>query len=88
VTFTSREGLNELLVEDDGPGIPEGERSRVFQSFVQLDPSVGRKVGYGLGLAIVKRAIEWHGGQVHISDSALGGALVCANWPVAPSGTR
>jgi two-component system, OmpR family, sensor kinase len=88
VTFTSREGLNELLVEDDGPGIPAGERSRVFQSFVQLDPSVGRKVGYGLGLAIVKRAIEWHGGQVHISDSALGGALVCANWPVAPSGTR
>src|SRR6267142_882264 len=70
VTFTSREGLNELLVEDDGPGIPEQERGRVFQSFVQLDPAVGRKVGYGLGLAIVKRAIEWHGGQVQIADSS------------------
>jgi len=32
VTFTSRAGLNELRVEDDGPGIPEAERSRVFQS--------------------------------------------------------
>jgi len=60
----------------------------VFQSFVQLNPTPGKKVGYGLGLAIVKRAIEWHGGEVHIDKSALGGALVCANWPVAPSGTR
>jgi len=56
VTFTSRAGLNELRVEDDGPGIPEAERSRVFQSFVQLNPTPGKKVGYGLGLAIVKRA--------------------------------
>ena len=88
VTFTSREGLNQLSVEDDGPGIPAPERSRVFQSFVQLDQSAGKKVGYGLGLAIVKRAIEWHGGQVRISESALGGALVCANWPVAPADTR
>jgi signal transduction histidine kinase len=88
VTFTSHEGLNELRVEDDGPGIPEAERSRVFQSFVQLNPTAGKKVGYGLGLAIVKRAIEWHGGQVRICKSALGGALVCANWPKAPSGTR
>jgi two-component system OmpR family sensor kinase len=88
VTFTSRDGVNELVVEDDGPGIPEDQRSRVFQSFVQLNPAAGKKVGYGLGLAIVKRAIEWHGGQVHISKSTLGGALVRANWPVAPSDTR
>jgi signal transduction histidine kinase len=88
VTFASREGSNELLVEDDGPGIPAQERSRVFQSFVQLDPAAGKKVGYGLGLAIVKRAVEWHGGQVHIAASPLGGALVCASWPVAPADTR
>lgn len=88
VTFTVRAGANELLVEDDGPGIPEDQRSRVFQSFVQLNPAAGKKVGYGLGLAIVKRAIEWHGGQVHISGSTLGGALVRATWPVAPSDTR
>ena len=87
VTFTSRDGLNELLVEDDGPGIPEAERNRVFQSFVQLD-SGGKKSGYGLGLAIVKRAIEWHGGRVYISDSSLGGACVGAGWPVAPTECR
>jgi two-component system OmpR family sensor kinase len=88
VTFTSREDLNELLVEDDGPGIPEQERGRVFRSFVQLDPAVGKKVGYGLGLSIVKRAIEWHGGEVQIADSSLGGALVRASWPTAPADTR
>jgi two-component system OmpR family sensor kinase len=88
VTFTSRQGFNELVVEDDGPGIPEQERGRVFQSFVQLDCAAGKKVGYGLGLAIVKRAIEWHGGQVQIADSSLGGALVRASWPIAPADTR
>lgn len=88
VTFTSRAGSNELSVEDDGPGIPPDQRDRVFQSFVQLNPAAGKKVGYGLGLAIVKRAIEWHGGQVHVGESTLGGALVRANWPVAPSATR
>ena len=88
VTFAIREGLNELCVGDDGPGIPKAQRSRVFQSFVQLSPASGKKVGYGLGLAIVKRAIEWHGGEVRIEQSALGGALVCASWPVAPSSTR
>jgi two-component system OmpR family sensor kinase len=87
VTFAINDGLNELRVEDDGPGIPEEQRSRVFQSFVQLSPAAGRKVGYGLGLAIVKRAIEWHGGSVHITESSLGGAQVCAHWPVAPSST-
>jgi signal transduction histidine kinase len=88
VAFAIHDGWNELRVEDDGPGIPEAQRSRVFQSFVQLNPAAGKKVGYGLGLAIVKRAIEWHGGEVRIAESALGGALVLARWPVARSGTR
>jgi two-component system OmpR family sensor kinase len=88
VTFTSRAGVNELLVEDDGPGIAAADRIRVFQSFVQLQPAGPGKVGYGLGLAIVKRAIEWHGGRVSISTSTLGGALVRASWPVNPPDAR
>jgi two-component system, OmpR family, sensor kinase len=39
------------------------------------------KTGFGLGLAIVKRAIEWHRGEVVISQSPLGGARFCATWP-------
>jgi two-component system OmpR family sensor kinase len=88
VSFTAQNGSNELLVEDDGPGIPPQERDRVFQSFVQLDTQAGRKMGYGLGLAIVKRAIEWHGGDVGIAESALGGALVRAHWPTVPASNR
>jgi signal transduction histidine kinase len=82
VTFTCDADQNRLLVDDDGPGIPEADRQRVFESFVQLDRTAGRKTGFGLGLAIVKRAIEWHGGQVSVTESPLGGARFCVVWPV------
>jgi two-component system, OmpR family, sensor kinase len=81
VTFDAHGGVNQLLIDDDGPGIPEKDRQRVFESFVQLEPSGGKKTGFGLGLAIVKRAIEWHGGEVNISQSPLGGARIAATWP-------
>jgi two-component system OmpR family sensor kinase len=82
VTFSARDGLNQLLVDDDGPGIPEQDRKRAFESFVQLDRTRNKKTGFGLGLAIVKRAIEWHGGAVSISESPQGGARFSATWPV------
>lgn len=83
VTFEARDGMNELVVDDDGPGIPEADRQRVFESFVQLDRSPGgKKIGLGLGLAIVKRTLEWHGGGVAISQSPSGGARFRATWPV------
>ncbi len=84
VTFTIQpHGRYTLRVEDDGPGIPEADRQRVFGSFVQLDRPSGAKVGYGLGLAIVKRVVEWHGGTVEVSQSAAGGASFLIEWPVA-----
>jgi two-component system OmpR family sensor kinase len=82
VTFKCDAGVNRLFVDDDGPGIPEAQRRRVFESFVQLERTAGRKTGFGLGLAIVKRAIEWHGGQVSVTESPLGGARFCVAWPV------
>src|SRR5262249_203565 len=70
-----------LCVEDDGPGIPESDRERVFDSFVQLGSRTGEKTGFGLGLAIVKRIVEWHSGTAHIDrSSALGGARVVVRW--------
>jgi signal transduction histidine kinase len=60
VTFTVQPEVYSLHVDDDGPGIPEADRQRVFGSFVQLGEPSGNKVGYGLGLAIVKRVVEWH----------------------------
>jgi two-component system OmpR family sensor kinase len=82
VSFTAQQGVNRLVVDDDGPGIPEVDRRRVFESFVQLERTAGRKTGFGLGLAIVKRAIEWHGGDVSVATAPRGGASFVVTWPV------
>jgi signal transduction histidine kinase len=78
--FTRPDGVYDLRVDDDGPGIPAADRDRVFGSFVQLDSPGVRKSGYGLGLAIVKRIMEWHGGKVSVSPSVLGGAGFSVTW--------
>jgi two-component system OmpR family sensor kinase len=87
VSFALQDGMNRLLVDDDGPGVPDKDRERVFESFVQLESAAGRKRGFGLGLAIVKRAIEWHAGQVSITSSPLGGARIAAIWPIVRTPT-
>jgi two-component system sensor histidine kinase RstB len=71
-----------LEVEDDGPGIPEADRARIFKPFARLDESRQRKSGgYGLGLSIVQRIAEWHGGRVSVHQGESGGALFRMTWP-------
>ena len=60
-------------VEDDGPGIPLGERERIFEPFYRLRPSAS---GSGLGLNLVKEVIARHNGRVVILDAPEGGAIV------------
>jgi signal transduction histidine kinase len=85
ISFKIESGVCNLVVDDDGPGIPTADRQRVFASFVQLDPKRtddnSKKPGFGLGLAIVRRAIEWHDGHVEALASPLGGARFAATWP-------
>ena len=71
-------------VEDDGPGIDEALRERIFTPFLRLDDSRTRASGgYGLGLSIVKRVIYWHNGRAHVGQSAaLGGADFSLEWPL------
>lgn len=80
------ETLNEracIHVEDDGIGIPESERERVFQAFTRLDRSRDRTTGgHGLGLAIVRRVLDMHGGTARVENSALGGARFTICWPI------
>ena len=72
-----------LQVDDDGPGIAEGERERVFEPFVRLDPSRDRAPGgCGLGLAIVHSIAVAMGGQAHCDVSSLGGARFSLTWPI------
>ncbi len=72
----AREGGRLLIaVEDDGPGIPEEERDRIFEPFYRLDRSRDRATGgFGLGLSIARKAVLLHGGSLTVEDSALGGA--------------
>jgi two-component system, OmpR family, sensor kinase len=71
-----RRGENvDIVVEDDGPGIPEDERERIFTPFYRLDRSRDRASGgFGLGLAIAQRAVAVHRGTLRVERSALGGA--------------
>ena len=73
-----------LHVDDDGPGIPAGERERIFEPFRRLDESRSTDAGgAGLGLAIVQRIMSVHGGQVTVTDSPLGGARFTLVMPAA-----
>ena len=73
-----------IAVEDDGAGIPEKDRERVFQPFTRLDDSRTRASGgYGLGLSIVSRIAFWFGGQIKVEESPeLGGAKFVMTWPI------
>jgi signal transduction histidine kinase len=72
-----------LTVEDDGPGIAEKDRIRIFDPFVRLDSSRNREFGgYGLGLAIVRQIARRHHGQVTVNQSFSGGAAFEMVWPI------
>ena len=65
----------EIWVDDDGIGIPDDQRERVFEPFYRLDRSRDRSTGgFGLGLAISRRALEAQGGSLTVLTSPLGGA--------------
>lgn len=66
-----------VIIEDDGPGIPDDKKALALQPFVRLDESRGDSTGgTGLGLSIAQTAIENHGGQIFLEDSELGGLKV------------
>ena len=72
-----------LTVDDDGPGVPEDQRERVFDRFHRLDSGRARASGgTGLGLAIVRRVARGHGGDVVAGTSPLGGARFSARFKV------
>jgi signal transduction histidine kinase len=81
VTVGVQAGFVEILVEDDGAGIPEEDRQRIFDRGVRLDSG---KPGTGLGLAIVRDVAEIYDGTVSLEESEdLGGLLVRLRLPAA-----
>ncbi len=71
-----------IHVDDDGPGIPAEERSRVLEPFVRLNTGDLARRGAGLGLDITRRIVEQHGGRIQIDESPQQGCRVTTNWPL------
>lgn len=81
ITAAAQAGFVEIMVEDDGRGIPEADRIRIFDRGVRLDSG---KPGTGLGMAIVRDVVEIYDGTVSLEESEdLGGLLVRLRLPAA-----
>ena len=73
----------EIIIDDDGPGIPEEELPRVFQPFYRVEDSRSRDTGgTGLGLAIAQSIVQAHGGELILANRAGGGLRASIKLPV------
>ena len=72
-----------IEVEDDGPGIPDGEKQRVIQPFYRSDPARQEVRGFGLGLAIVSSIVQAEGGTLVLLDNAPRGLRARITLPAA-----
>lgn len=84
----SQEGdIQQIAVDDDGPGLPPSAFEEAFAPFSRLDSSRSRNIkGVGLGLSIARDVARSHGGDIHLSSSALGGLCAVLSIPISPTG--
>jgi two-component system phosphate regulon sensor histidine kinase PhoR len=73
VRVTPGEDEVTFAVLDNGPGVPDDHRERIFERFYQVDPSRSGNEGTGLGLAICKHIVEAHGGRIWAEGNSNGG---------------
>ena len=85
ISIQTKKSINSavIIIEDNGPGIPQGEYLNVFKPFYRIDKSRGlNKSGVGLGLPISQDIIKSHGGNISLSKSKLGGLQVKISLPL------
>jgi len=78
---SSDERMVRFAVEDSGPGVPDHERSHIFERFARGSTVRDHLPGTGLGLALVAEHAALHGGHVHVEDCAGGGARFVVELP-------
>jgi signal transduction histidine kinase len=78
ITARADDGGVTVSVSDEGPGVPEALRERVFEPFFTT-----RESGHGLGLAVAQQIVEAHGGRITVADAPGGGARLDVQLPVA-----
>lgn len=86
ITISAREagdGMLLLTVTDEGQGIPEEYRERIFDKYERIQGDKAGK-GLGLGLAFCRLAVEAHGGRIWVDDGPNGGARFNVTMPIAP----
>ena len=73
----------EIIIDDDGPGIPEDQLEAVFKPFHRLDQSRNLETGgIGLGLTIARDVIRNHGGDLVLSEAPAGGLRASVRFPI------
>jgi len=79
------DGRVRIEVKDNGPGIPDEEKKRIFEAFYRLRESVKKSEGTGLGLAITQRLVELHGEELRLNSQAGQGSCFYFSLPAAVS---
>ncbi|MCU1415697.1 MAG: two-component sensor histidine kinase [Microbacteriaceae bacterium] len=88
IGVTNADGIVEIAVTDQGIGIPDDDRDRVFERFYRIDPARSRHTGgSGLGLAIVKHVVQNHGGDIRVWSQPGKGSTFTIRLPEASGAT-
>jgi len=79
------EGVLSIEVRDDGIGIPEDERGKLFTEYFRAkNARATEEIGTGLGLTIIKEIVERHGGRISVESREGQGSCFQVRFPVAP----
>ena len=88
IGVSNADGIVEIAVTDQGIGIPEEDRERVFERFFRIDPARSRRTGgSGLGLSIVKHVVQNHGGDIRVWSQPGSGSTFTIRLPAASHAT-
>ncbi|MDJ0511996.1 MAG: ATP-binding protein [Methyloceanibacter sp.] len=83
VTLRTKDSVAEIDISDDGPGIPESLRAKVFEPFFKVDDSRSSTDGFGLGLSLAREIVRRHGGDIRLRHRTPNGVIVRITLPCA-----